>query len=190
MSSTSDKNVFDTKVEHREGDKDETKPIELENLQRQQVGTDDEGEDVLDDDDSGVMVYGPLFPSSDPAAASEVELAKSERISVPATNSEGQKQTRQDESRPDASQGGRSDKMDVLREKLENMWPFSKDGTAPPKDGQDTPTLSTSRVHFRPVHSGQKTQRVWVPSRDKISVQVMWWGYKMYITHSSTLFFH
>ena len=131
---------------------------------------------MLDDDDSGVMVYGPLFPSSDPAAASEVELAKSEYISVPA---EVPKQTGQNEPQLDASPRGRSDKMDVFREKLGNMWPFSKDGPAHPRDEDGTPTLSTSRVRFKPLHAGQKTQRVWVPSRDKISVQVMWWGYRL-----------
>ncbi|KAJ3558549.1 hypothetical protein NM688_g862 [Phlebia brevispora] len=35
----------------------------------------------------------------------------------------------------------------------------------------------TSRVHFHPVRS----KKIWVPSRDKISVQVMWWGYRIYL---------
>lgn len=134
-------------------------------------------EEVLEDDESGFMVYGPLFPSSDPAAASEVELAKSEIVTVSpeqkhADHSESHTQVDSETSKPLAPQ---PDKLDILKTKLEGIWPFAK-GDA--EKDQETKLL-TSRVHFQPVKSDLRKRRVWVPSRDKISVQVMWWGYRM-----------
>ena len=118
-----------------------------------------EGEDVLDDDESGVMVYGPLIPDEN----TQVELAESEI--VPATPGE-----------PEGEQSAQS----TWKGKLEGVWPFGKgkaqeQATEPAIEESSTP--SNSRVH---VHSG-KSKRVWVPSRDKISVQVMWWGYRMFV---------
>lgn len=134
-------------------------------------------EDVVGDDESGVMVYGPLFPSSDPTAASEVELAKSEFVSVTPEHKhthhlESQTQADLEASKPSTPQ---PDKLDVLKTKLEGIWPFAK-GDA--EKDQET-KLSTSRVHFQPVKSEAQQRRVWVPSQEKISVQVMWWGYRM-----------
>lgn len=158
--------------------------------------TEEEGEDVLDDDDSGVMVYGPLFPSTDPiAAASDVELAKSEFVSVP----EHQRRHPKDDKEKQPTTP-RPDKLDVLRSKVEGMWPFATTGekekgkeqaeteVAGTETGlQRDPTVSTTRVHFVPVTTEAKRKRVWVPSPDKISVQVMWWGYRMCVLFSSLL---
>lgn len=112
-----------------------------------------EGEHVLDDDESGVMVYGPLFPDEN----SQVELAESEVVPV----------TPGEEPQVAGAQ-------DTWRGRLEGMWPLGKgkeQGTVSDEDSSP----SRSRIH---IHSG-KSKRVWVPSRDKISVQVMWWGYRM-----------
>ncbi|KAI0749156.1 hypothetical protein BC629DRAFT_1598940 [Irpex lacteus] len=153
-------------------------------------------EDVLDDDESGVMVYGPLFPSTDPiAAASDVELAKSELVPVSehshhgqnhAANSDKPSSSPQPESTttPKSSTfGSHQDKIDLLKTKVEEMWPFAKNTGAQQAESEEggEPVVSTTRVHFQPVTENAKKRRVWVPSEDKISVQVMWWGYRIYL---------
>ncbi|KAI0347665.1 hypothetical protein BDW22DRAFT_1423948 [Trametopsis cervina] len=141
-------------------------------------------EDVLDDDDSGVMVYGPLFPSSDPvAAASDVELAKSEFVSAPEHHRLHKHDDGQNDQPPTASQPTtpQPDKLELLRSKVEGMWPFAKGAGENAEASNGEPTLSTTRVHFTPVTAQAKQRRVWVPSPDKISVQVMWWGYRIYL---------
>lgn len=153
-------------------------------------------EDVIDDDESGVMVYGPLFPSTDPvAAASDVELAKSELVPVSehshhahnhAANSDKSSSSPQPESTgtPKSSTfGSHQDKIDLLKTKVEGMWPSAKNTGAQQAESEEggEPVVSTTRVHFQPVTENAKKRRVWVPSEDKISVQVMWWGYRMFV---------
>lgn len=162
------------------------KAIELGNMGGKGMvveGQNEQEENVLDDDDSGVMVYGPLFPSSDPAAASEVELAKSEL--VPVNQAESHTHAADGHTKPSTSAPSTPwpDKVDLIKGKLEGMWPFSKSVSTQTHPDQEGQTLSTSRVHFQPVKSEHRTRRVWLPSRDKISVQVMWWGYRVYVTH-------
>ncbi len=111
-------------------------------------------EEVLDDDESGVMIYGPLLPTAD----SEVELAKSEM--VPHDNEE----SKQDGKKVPV-------RKETIANKLERMWPFGKE--------KENDEPSKSRVFFQPV----KEKRVWIPSKDKISIQVMWWGYRMFVCH-------
>ncbi|EKM48407.1 uncharacterized protein PHACADRAFT_167516 [Phanerochaete carnosa HHB-10118-sp] len=119
-------------------------------------------ERVLDDDDSGVMIYGPLLPND----SSEVELARS-------TDVDEAEAGKAEESAPSA----RPDPLGSLKGKLEEMWPFkAKEDGKRTVDNDAAP--STSRVHFQPVQPG-KPKRVWIPSPDKISIQVMWWGYRM-----------
>jgi hypothetical protein len=166
---------------------DTSKPAEL--------GSDDkkaaESDDVLDDDESGFMVYGPLFPSTDPvAAASDVELAKSEIVSVPEPHDHhGHKDKPSSSAEASKQSASQSAKMDVLRSKVEGMWPFAKNTSAEKTEEDTEPTLSTTRVHFVPVTSEARKKRIWVPSQDKISVQVMWWGYRMYVLNQFQ-FFH
>lgn len=110
-------------------------------------------EEVLDDDESGVMVYGPLFPNAD----SEIELAKSE--TVPSHETE-----RPEATSPKSTPGG------TWKDKLEGVWPFKgQDKGKQPEHG------SLTRVKL------PRSKRVWIPSPDKISVEVMWWGYRMYV---------
>ncbi|KAI0697603.1 hypothetical protein BC835DRAFT_1519164 [Cytidiella melzeri] len=148
----------------------------------------EESDDEVDDDDSGFMVYGPLFPSTDPAAAaSDVELAKSELVPVPEHHHGDHKDkyaTPGETSKPTSTQAAAAAaKLELLRNKVENMWPFAKNASTeqPENPEQLEPTLSTTRVHFVPVSTQAKQKRIWVPSPDKISVQVMWWGYRIYL---------
>lgn len=120
---------------------------------------------VLEDDDSGVMIYGPLIPNDD----SQVELARSEDVADDGESGKAAK--------PPLS--AKPDTLESLKGKLEEMWPFKgKEDGKQATDGDTTP--STTRVHFQPVQPG-RPKRVWVPSPDKISIQVMWWGYRMYV---------
>ena len=142
-------------------------------------------EDALDNE-SGVMVYGPLFPSTDPvAAASDVELAKSELVPVSEhhthhshTTQSTTSQTPQTPSKPSLLEA-HQDKIDALRNKVEGMWPFAKSSENLKADSEGESTVSSTRIHFQPVTEKARKKRVWVPSREKISVQVMWWGYRM-----------
>ncbi|KAI0094338.1 hypothetical protein BDY19DRAFT_912293 [Irpex rosettiformis] len=149
-------------------------------------------EAVLEDDESGVMVYGPLFPSTDPvAAASDVELAKSELVPVSEHHgihhhaAESTSETPQVTSKPSIFEA-HQDKIDALKNKVEGMWPFAKGGEKEGGQGGTEgeggqPTVSTTRLHFQPIQEKERKKRVWVPSREKISVQVMWWGYRIYL---------
>jgi hypothetical protein len=123
------------------------------------------GEEVLDDDDSSVMVYGPLLPTDD----SQIELAKFE--SVHNHSEETDKQV--EDSKPEPGHA-KAEPIKELKEKLETMWPFQ----GKQQDNQQVEAgPSNERVHF----VGGKSKRIWIPSPDKISIQVMWWGYRMYV---------
>ncbi|KIP10093.1 hypothetical protein PHLGIDRAFT_115730 [Phlebiopsis gigantea 11061_1 CR5-6] len=120
-------------------------------------------EAVLDDDDSGFMVYGPLLPDGD----STVDLAESEYVPLDG----GKPGARKAES-GDRPPSGKSVPLEGLKDKLETVWPFKGRADGPANDDP-----STARVHLQ----GATTKRVWIPSPDKISIQVMWWGYRIYL---------
>jgi len=107
-----------------------------------------EQNDETDDDDSSVMLYGPLLPGAD----SQVELAESEMV-------------RGDE-------GVSSDEQERREGKSPGVWPFSG-GNGKSSEEQK----GGKRVHLR----DSKNRRVWVPSDSKISLEIMWWGYRLYL---------
>lgn len=121
-------------------------------------------ERTLEDDDSGVMIYGPLIPND----GSQVELARSEEVAD--TDDE------KTEERPAA----KPDTLGLFKSKVEEVWPFKAKKEGKQSEAEAASSPSTSRVHFQPVQPG-KTKRVWIPSPDKISIQVMWWGYRIYL---------
>lgn len=110
-------------------------------------------EGVFEDDDS-VMFYVPLVPDN----ASSVELARSEIVSVDENGSivdvvvQGASPARL----------LRSSATDVQAEGWKWHWPWS-------------------RTPKPPSQPNTTEKRVWVPSTEKLSVQVMWWGYKLYV---------
>ena len=124
-------------------------------------------EQIDDDDRSGVMVYGPLLPDE----GSQVELAKFETV----PDNDGNRDTKQ---QADGQPGAKAEPMKELRNKLESMWPLK--GKQPGDQEAESEPLNT-RVYF----TGGKSKRVWIPSPDKISIQVMWWGYRMYVSLSA-----
>lgn len=127
------------------------------------LGNDWDGETSVFSDDSSVMMYSPLVPTS----SSVVELAESEVMmmtpdSASISTSPG-----------NASDGGRS-KWNIWsftnwRSSPSNIWRTSGGEHQEPTNGR---TISPTRLTGR---------RVWVPSRTKLSLQAMWWGYRLYL---------
>ncbi|TFK56794.1 hypothetical protein OE88DRAFT_1619782 [Heliocybe sulcata] len=116
-----------------------------------------EGE-VVEDDDSSVMLYGPLIPSPD--TDSVVELAQSEVLSL-------------DDDEPGAAPAVGDGEQPVSGEPTQDskrgwnwqQWPWN---TSKGKDKSDE-----KKTHVE--------KKIWVPSKTKISLQVMWWGYRIYL---------
>ncbi|OSD06029.1 hypothetical protein PYCCODRAFT_1464712 [Trametes coccinea BRFM310] len=114
-------------------------------------------EAAVEDDDS-IMFYGPLIPD----ATSEVELARSEIVSVD-ENGTIVDVLLDDAPLPDAPQA---------KARFGRIWPFS--GGAPSKSASpSTPATTKPKVLVE--------KRVWVPSTTKLSLQVMWWGFRLWL---------
>ncbi|KAI9057164.1 hypothetical protein FKP32DRAFT_1584381 [Trametes sanguinea] len=120
-------------------------------------GSDSPSEAAVEDDDS-VMFYGPLIPD----ATSEVELARSEIVSVD-ENGTIVDVLLDDAPLPDAPQA---------KARFGGIWPFS--GGAPNKSASPSvPAMAKPKVLVE--------KRVWVPSTTKLSLQVMWWGFRLWL---------
>lgn len=131
--------------------------------------TSTEDRDSVFSDNSSVMVYSPLIPTNQDL----VELAELVHVGV------------QEEPVEHLSP--------IVGTSWTTMWPLSLWYTAPPPTTTDV-NLSSERPSGETVLSPQRTSidsagrpvrvqtvRAWVPSRSKISVQAMWWGYRLYV---------
>ncbi|KAG5635050.1 hypothetical protein H0H81_012609 [Sphagnurus paluster] len=133
-------------------------------------GGGDGDEDSVFSDTSGIMMYSPLMPTME----SLVEIADSE-VFMPTEES------------------GSSEEAQKFAGWM-GMWPFSvwnpqSTVTVPaheiPVPG--SPPVPTSPLPVSPPSSPRRgnlrlqRQRVWVPSTTKLSVQAMWWGYRLYL---------
>lgn len=110
-----------------------------------------EGE--VDDDDSSIMMYAPLEHDAD----SEVEIARSEICSIDEEGEIIAERPGEDMNHPEVSRQGKGKEQ-------EEHKPFSEG------KGQDKRIGETKKV---------KEIRVWLPSTTKISIQAMWWGYRL-----------
>ncbi|KAI1797700.1 hypothetical protein LXA43DRAFT_877374 [Ganoderma leucocontextum] len=114
-----------------------------------------QGVSFVEDDDS-IMLYGPLIPDE----GSSVELARSEIVSVDANGT-------------------------IVNVILDNAPPPGSVSRPPSPVGN----VKTAGFHWHwPFHrdappSTPKTieKRVWVPSTTQLSLQVMWWGYRLWL---------
>lgn len=113
------------------------------------------GVDFVEDDDS-VMLYGPLIPDED----SSVELARSEIVSVD-ENGTIVNVIMDNAPPPGSASRPPSPVGNVKTTGFHWHWPFHRDAPPPPPQ-----TIK---------------KRVWVPSTTKLSLQVMWWGYRLYV---------
>ena len=109
------------------------------------------------DDRASVMLYAPLVPDD----TSEVEVARSEVISMYSDQTTIHEHELELETKEEMT----------LRQRLANMWP---------SDGM--------RIggHRLPVAHARET-RIWVPSKEKISLEIRWWGYRMQVHPTTTM---
>nr|VWP00603.1 Glucosamine-6-phosphate isomerase (EC (Glucosamine-6-phosphate deaminase) [Ganoderma boninense] len=114
-----------------------------------------QGVDFVEDDDS-VMLYGPLIPNQD----SSVELARSEIVSID-ENGSIINVILDNAPPPGSAFPPPSSPGNVKTTGFHWHWPFHHDATPPPPK-----TIK---------------KRVWVPSTTQLSVQVMWWGYRLWL---------
>ncbi|KAF9030728.1 hypothetical protein BDZ89DRAFT_949390 [Hymenopellis radicata] len=115
-------------------------------------------------DNSSIMMYSPLIPMKDDL----VEIADSEVVAAPSTTS---------------LQLPINHAMQLPPQAFK--WPWSKkQGTAAApasgddkKDGETKPgDAPTPTPTLPPIE-----HRVWIPSTTKLSCEIMWWGYRLYL---------
>ena len=132
-------------------------------------------------DTSSIMVYSPLFPTQ----SDFVELAEL----VPYDTVSGEVEEERDVVVNSAEDGDRvgTQETPAGRPSWMLMWPFSKwyrskdQTTSQPSLGSSDPhqqsTPSQNNIDINPPSSRTvKSQRAWVPSQSKLSLQVFWWG--------------
>ncbi|KAF7337594.1 F-box domain-containing protein [Mycena sanguinolenta] len=129
----------------------------LERLKRQHTaiaGTDKSGEGKDDKEDHGVMMYAPLQPTSD----SQVELADSETVL---------------EYFDEPAEPAKSPPVEGQPAPQTKLPP----GPRPQPDGRKSGSVTPSKSQRKPK---EKEHIHWVPSSTQISLQAMWWGYRLY----------
>lgn len=147
-------------------------------------------DDDDDDDDTNIMMYSPLMPTP----TSLVSIAESE-ISVVAVpeESEDEEETEpvQDTPPPPAPEPQPPGQTQTSGWGLSKLWPFtswfSSSTSSTPANVE--PPAATPRPQRSVVPASRPTsaqvrlrrRRVWVPSRTQLSLETMWWGYRMYV---------
>jgi hypothetical protein len=122
-----------------------------------------------EDDNGSVMMYGPLEPTED----SEIEIARSEIVSLSGDGEEIR--TPQLTFVPLPSESieqvlAQSESSDRHKGKQRaNFEQFASNSRVQPED--TTAVGASEQVEYR----------VWLPSPTKISVQAMWWGFRIYL---------
>lgn len=124
-----------------------------------------EGRFAADDDESSVMLYAPLVPTAD----SEVELARSEIVSLVDTVREDPIALPKVDHTADNSASRQRSWLVI--------WPFTGGSTQAQTENETVRVV----VDQQPPVPKVIERRVWVPSTTKISLQVMWWGYRVYV---------
>ena len=132
-------------------------------------GDEDEGDEVFPVN-SSVMMYSPIIPGKKDL----VELAELVPVAVEEEPIPGDGEV------PQATAWTSFWPLNALGAAGASSQPST---SANPMSAQDT-VVSRGRLELNA--SGKKvkvhTVRAWVPSQDKLSVQVMWWGYRMYVS--------
>ncbi|KAG0704503.1 hypothetical protein DFH29DRAFT_911595 [Suillus ampliporus] len=120
-----------------------------------------------EDDNGSVMMYGPLEPTED----SEIEIARSEIVSL---NGDGEEI--------------RTPQLTFVAlpsESIEQVLAQSESSDRRKGKQRAIPeqTASSSGVEPEDIAAASATReyRVWLPSPTKISIQAMWWGFRIYL---------
>ncbi|KAF9445019.1 hypothetical protein P691DRAFT_806336 [Macrolepiota fuliginosa MF-IS2] len=125
--------------------------------------------DVLSDP-SGVMVYSPLLPSQD----SHIELADSEEVVEEGEVDEAIEEPEVTPEHPTS----RWSWSNALPSTL-SSW-FSRTPHAPSPSGRNA-----DGQRFNPQtpqrRSDGQAMRIWIPSKDQLSIQCTWWGYRLFL---------
>ena len=135
---------------------------------------------VLDcvDDNNSVMIYGPLEPDD----TSEVEIACSEIVSVYEDGDEIRTPQARFVPLPTESIEqilmGANESPEGCKGKEESCNVADSEPFIPPDEPWKSPLSKNGQLP-------EREYRVWVPSLTKISVQTMWWGFKMWVRFSS-----
>ncbi|KAG7092665.1 hypothetical protein E1B28_009000 [Marasmius oreades] len=142
-------------------------------------------------DDSSVMMCFPLIPVHD----SKVELAKSSVVSIsPVGNGHSKLKKTLKKYRMYVTFGNKVDNGNVESSRSWKFW--KKKGTLPRGASsalelntippEDHPTLTSNSLpslSLRPnvLPKADVKQRVWMPSTTNMSVQALWWGYRIFL---------
>ncbi|KAI0757200.1 hypothetical protein C8Q80DRAFT_1265156 [Daedaleopsis nitida] len=118
---------------------------------------DSEGTNTVLEDDDSVMFYAPLVPDD----TSSVELARSEIVSVDEKGAVIEVLV--EDAPPPQQMSSAPSESGVKPEGFKWHWPWHR---------ETTPTLPKPKM---------VTKRLWVPSTEKLSLQVMWWGYRLWL---------
>ncbi|KAG1751546.1 uncharacterized protein EDB91DRAFT_1105997 [Suillus paluster] len=124
-----------------------------------------------EDDNGSVMMYGPLEPTED----SEIEIARSEIVSL---NGDGEEI--------------RTPQLSFIplpSESIEQVLAESESSDRRKGKQRAITEQSASSSRFEPEEiaaapasePAAREYRVWLPSPTKISVQAMWWGFRIYL---------
>ncbi|TFK68011.1 hypothetical protein BDN72DRAFT_842319 [Pluteus cervinus] len=113
-------------------------------------------------DNTSIMLTSPLIPTKDDL----VELASSDFMpfSPSAYDTEGTV----------VEEGEEEEREKIPEAGWMDVWPLTMFMGAG----------SSARVESKPsarVGKPQQQQRVWTPSKDKLSIEAMWWGYRIYL---------
>ncbi|KAL0066405.1 hypothetical protein AAF712_006447 [Marasmius tenuissimus] len=129
-------------------------------------------------DDSSIMMYFPLIPDE----SSIVELAMSSIASMPPLGLEGPKLKRA--LRKYRMYGTFGKRVDDENSEISRSWKFWKKRFTNSSTLLERPPASRSSrslsSHVEDPKSDMK-QRIWMPSPTKVSVQALWWGYRLFL---------
>ncbi|OCB87061.1 hypothetical protein A7U60_g5796 [Sanghuangporus baumii] len=163
-------------------------PIDAENVSDLQLKEPhkDSRQDSVEQDIEGsrdIMLYSPLIPDS----GSIVELATSEVVTL---YGDGADDARERAYRAELRRRWADGRGFVSFDALSSIEPAQEE-TAESDGSRAQPESDQTVVASDPMDNQQtaddsskpkpKEKVIWVPSPDKISVQVLWWGYRMYL---------
>ncbi|KXN83448.1 DNA-directed RNA polymerase II subunit RPB1 [Leucoagaricus sp. SymC.cos] len=127
-------------------------------------------------DSSSVMVYSPLVP----VPGSLVELAESEEVVIEEEEDSDDDDTEREPTPPPSPPPIPGWSWATTLPAVTSWF------TQPTQPTQPTPSPSApdGNGRFMSPRTRERrlrAQRAWVPSKDKLSIQCMWWGYRMYL---------
>ncbi|KAF9502153.1 hypothetical protein BDN71DRAFT_1425886 [Pleurotus eryngii] len=116
----------------------------------------------------GIMMYTPLVPTNE----SHIVLAEEEEELEYIDPEELERQLAQKKKEQETASASGGTKPGSKS----HFWSFGREKKSEVPQAQNIDTAGPSRIQ-----SEVKPKHIWVPSETDISVQVMWWGYRIYL---------